>query len=255
MLSDYDMRQILCEAFRVQFGREGRRCEMQCVQAVAWLETSYGAGWKAPQPGEDRTGSRCFNFGACQAGPSWAGPTFVYTDTHPTSSGASVPYTVKFRAYHSALEGARDLVKIVYVNRGRAAVLEAAGRQDTAGFSRQLHNTGYYEGFGATVGERISHHHDAVVKAIRRQCSALAEPLPNDIATMPVPHATLRLGAKGADVRVLQEALAKRGARITIDGGFGPATLLALQMFQRASGLSPDGIVGPATWRALGLAT
>jgi hypothetical protein len=61
MLSDRDMRQILAEAFRRQFGREGTRCELQCLQAVAWLETSYGSGWKPP-------GADSKNLGACQAG-------------------------------------------------------------------------------------------------------------------------------------------------------------------------------------------
>lgn len=245
MLSDLDMRQVLCEAFRRQFGREGKRCEMQCLQAVAWLETSYGAGWKPP-------GAGSWNFGACQAGASWRGATFVYTDTHPNKDGTSTPYSVKFRAYPSAIEGAVDLVKIVYVNAGRFVVLAAAGREDTMGFSIALRDTGYYEGFGATVGERISHHHDAVVKAIRKQCKALGEPLPRDIAELPVPPATLRYGMKGADVRHLQELLAANGRRLTIDGGFGPGTLAALKSEQIEHGLVPDGVCGPATWAALG---
>ena len=248
MLSERDARQIFSEAFWRQFGREGLRAELQCLQAVSWLETSHAAGWKPP-------GAGSWNFGACQAGSNWTGATFTYTDTHPTSSGASVPYSVKFRAYPSAIEGAADLVKIVYVNRGRSVALAAAGRHDTAGFSRALHSTGYYEGFGATVGERIAHHHEAVVKAIRRQAAALAEPLPNDIATMPTPRPTLRVGSKGADVRALQEALVAHGARITIDGGFGKATRIALRMAQLGLGLEDDGVCGPRTWKALGLAT
>jgi hypothetical protein len=159
---------------------------------------------------------------------------------------------VKFRAYPSALDGATDLVRIVYVNAGRSSALDAAGREDTLGFSTALHSTGYYEGFGATVGERIAHHHDAVVAAIRRQAAALAEPLPHDIDTMPSPPATLRLGAKGPDVRRLQEALVARGASLTIDGGFGYATQSALLAFQTRSGLAHDGVCGPATWHALG---
>ncbi|MEV8032340.1 peptidoglycan-binding protein [Streptomyces sp. NPDC086182] len=36
-----------------------------------------------------------------------------------------------------------------------------------------------------------------------------------------------------------------------IDGSFGPNTKTAVQRFQRSRGLDDDGIVGPATWRAL----
>lgn len=244
MLSDQDMRQILSEAFRRQFGREGKRCELQCLQAVAWLETSYGSGWK--QPGADSK-----NLGACQAGASWSGKTFTYTDTHPKSDGTSVPYTVKFRFYDTWAAAAVDLVKIVYVNAGRVSALVSAGNEDTMGFSVALHDTGYYEGFGATVGIRESHHHDAVVKAIRRQCVALHEPLPKDIAEIPEPKATLRYGMRGADVRRMQELLVAKGARITIDGGFGPGTLAALKSEQSRDHLVNDGVCGPATWAAL----
>lgn len=244
MLSDYDMRQILAEAFCRQFGREGKRCELQCLEAVAWLETSYGSGWKPP-------GADSKNLGACQAGPSWTGKTFTYTDTHPKSDGTSVPYTVKFRYYDTWAQAAADLVKIVYVNAGRALALAAAGREDTMAFSVALHDTGYYEGFGATVGIREAHHHDAVVTAIRRQCATLNEPLPKDIAELPVPLPTLKYGARGADVRHLQELLRAHGAALTIDGGFGPGTLVALKKEQAAAHLVADGVCGPATWAAL----
>lgn len=244
MLSDRDMRQILAEAFRRQFGREGARCELQCLQGVAWLETSYGSAWKPP-------GDKSKNLGACQAGSSWHGDTFTYTDTHPNADGTSTPYTVKFRAYATWADAAADLVKIVYVNNSRSSALAAAGREDTLAFSVALHDTGYYEGFGATVGIREAHHHDAVVTAIRRQCAALGEPLPRDVADLPTPLPTLRYGAKGADVRHLQELLRAHGASLTIDGGFGPGTLAALKAEQARDHLVPDGVCGPATWAKL----
>lgn len=245
MLSDRDMRQLCAEAFRRHFGREGSRSELQCLQAVAWLETSYASGWKPPGDGS-------WNFGAMQAGASWGGASFSYTDTHPLSDGTSRPYTVKFRAYASAEAGVEDLLKIVFVARGREAARVAAAKADVAAFSAALHATGYYEGFGATVGERIAHHADAVRKAILRQCRALSEPLPPGMLDEPPRRVTLRYGMKGAEVRKLQEALRSRGVVLTIDGGFGPATLAAVKSLQAAVNLVPDGLVGPATWKALG---
>ena len=64
----------------------------------------------------------------------------------------------------------------------------------------------------------------------------------------------LRRGAKGADVRQVQEALVALGYSTTIDGKFGPATAQAVKSFQASSGLTDDGVVGPATLSALSAA-
>ncbi len=49
-------------------------------------------------------------------------------------------------------------------------------------------------------------------------------------------------------VGVLQKLLNRGGARLTVDGNFGPRTQQAVIDFQRPRGLRPDGIVGVATW-------
>jgi peptidoglycan hydrolase-like protein with peptidoglycan-binding domain len=63
---------------------------------------------------------------------------------------------------------------------------------------------------------------------------------------------TLRWGSTGDDVAKLQQTLAELGFYSgPIDGSFGPLTRSAVMAFQRANGLTPDGIVGPITWSAL----
>lgn len=61
----------------------------------------------------------------------------------------------------------------------------------------------------------------------------------------------LRLGAEGANVRLLQTSLNAHGGGLTVDGDFGPKTERAVIAFQKANGLKPDGIVGRLTWAAL----
>lgn len=61
----------------------------------------------------------------------------------------------------------------------------------------------------------------------------------------------LRRGSFGAAVGELQELLNAQGYHLTVDNDFGPATELAVTMFQKASGLAEDGIVGRHTWAAL----
>ena len=53
---------------------------------------------------------------------------------------------------------------------------------------------------------------------------------------------TLKLGDRGEDVARMQRAL-----NIKADGDFGPGTEHAVMYFQRANGLTGDGIAGPAT--------
>lgn len=66
---------------------------------------------------------------------------------------------------------------------------------------------------------------------------------------------TLEPGAKGGDVEILQARLSKLGFPPgKIDGSFGPGTEAALRAFQQARGLLADGIAGPRTLSALGLA-
>ena len=70
---------------------------------------------------------------------------------------------------------------------------------------------------------------------------------------------TLRKGARGPAVTLLQSRLANLGYRLTkypsrntgIDGHFGWYTLRALKQFQKKKGLVTDGICGPNTWKAL----
>jgi len=62
---------------------------------------------------------------------------------------------------------------------------------------------------------------------------------------------TLAQGATGNDVRTMQGCLGARGHPVTIDGIFGIGTEGALRVFQTASGVTSDGIAGPATWPKL----
>ena len=63
----------------------------------------------------------------------------------------------------------------------------------------------------------------------------------------------LRRGSRNEQVAELQAALRGLGFPVAIDGDFGAATELAVMTLQGQKKLKADGIVGPATWKALGL--
>lgn len=76
-----------------------------------------------------------------------------------------------------------------------------------------------------------------------------------------IPHVTLRQGSRGPEVRLLQLALIRLGhlpgpESTYADGSFGPVTARAVRSFQRATGITADGVVGTKeTWPALQRAT
>lgn len=65
---------------------------------------------------------------------------------------------------------------------------------------------------------------------------------------------TLYWGSKGNAVKEVQQRLSNwyyyRGK---VDGIYGPVTFGAVKSFQRKNGLNADGVVGPQTWKALGI--
>ncbi|MEU8821232.1 peptidoglycan-binding protein [Actinoplanes sp. NPDC048796] len=65
------------------------------------------------------------------------------------------------------------------------------------------------------------------------------------------PWPLVRQGDKAHPVPSLQYHLRARGHTVTVDGDFGPKTNSAVRAFQQSKGLAVDGIVGPATWKAL----
>lgn len=219
-------------------GHEPATGAIKALAGVANLETSYGQGWRG-------AGKGSFNMGAIQCGSAWTGKRFSYIDTHPNADGTSTPYRVDFRAYDSEEDGWLDLAKVVYVNRGRSKVLDAAERGDWFEVSAQLRRTGYYEGFGPTVEARIANHHRALARGI---AAADGGRMPSIRVACEMP--TLRRGdrgPKGGAVWLLQTEL-----QIAADGAFGPLTESEVRGYQLEHlNLTPTGICDPEMWALL----
>lgn len=106
-----------------------------------------------------------------------------------------------------------------------------------------------------TFQTRIGVTADGIVGPATREATArllawlaAAKPIP---AVPPYPGVARR-GDRGGQVRVWQDTLNDRaGAKLAVDGVFGPATEAAVRAFQRRERLAVDGIAGPATWHAL----
>lgn len=59
-------------------------------------------------------------------------------------------------------------------------------------------------------------------------------------------------GATGWTVAQLQQALDRHGAKLAVDGGYGPATLSAVKVWQQGHKQAANGVVDVNTWLTLG---
>ncbi|TNV77961.1 hypothetical protein FGO68_gene16957 [Halteria grandinella] len=67
----------------------------------------------------------------------------------------------------------------------------------------------------------------------------------------PSSNLVLKKGSSGESVRELQEKLVQNGAKIQIDGKYGPATERAVRDYQATYGLQCDGIAGRNTFASM----
>jgi peptidoglycan hydrolase-like protein with peptidoglycan-binding domain len=132
-----------------------------------------------------------------------------------------------------------------------------AGKAETAALQVGLRNHGLYAGpVDGIHGPRTAR----AVRALQRKARIAVDGIPGPATRSALGRygrhrlgsRLLRPGARGWDVAALQFRLAWRGwPSGALDGHFGPRTEGALRRFQRWAGLVPDGVLGPATVRAL----
>ena len=108
----------------------------------------------------------------------------------------------------------------------------------------------------ATNNDSISDSGDDWVRRLQEECnkqgfsnqSVDGIPGPNTLKGCPI----IKEGARGNITKLLQEKLVSLGYNTNgVDGIFGSGTKSAVIAFQKANGLSTDGIVGENTWRKL----
>jgi len=126
---------IIAEAVKAILGRKGTAAERQYTQAIAFLETAYGRGWKGAMVGSN-------NWGAvqCAAGQS---PCIAYQDSFPDGT----PYSISFRAYESPEKGAEDVARHVLKLRPQTARALEERNPTTFRASYAMRREKYYGGF------------------------------------------------------------------------------------------------------------
>jgi putative peptidoglycan binding protein len=97
-----------------------------------------------------------------------------------------------------------------------------------------------------------SHPRTALTTPAAATTATTSPPVTQAPPALRAPTTPLKPGDQGAAVRGLQRVLARLGySPGRIDGQYGAGTTQAVSKFQTANGLTADGVVGPATRRAL----
>ena len=131
-------RPIMAQAFKNVMGRDASPIELQYAQAVAWLETSYGNGWKGAMVGSNNWGAvQCS--GAAQSGAG----CIAYEDSYPDGT----KYKVSFKSYPSPTAGAEDVVRHVFVQRPKTGSVLSSSKPSAFRASYAMRREKYYGGF------------------------------------------------------------------------------------------------------------
>ena len=148
---------VLQGAWPTIFSEQPTTRELHTATMVARHESGYGTGWKGEMVGSN-------NWGAIQAStpPCTPGVSAPNVDTHPNADGTSTPYTSCFKVYATPEAGAADLLHVLFVVNKRQSVRNAANTGSIYAVAKAMHDTGYYEGFGSTVEQRVQGYADAL---------------------------------------------------------------------------------------------
>jgi hypothetical protein len=136
----------------------------------------------------------------------------------------------------------------------RNGMVDMLAAGDWAGFAARYNGPGYRRNrYDAKLAAACAAY-DTRLRASTGAAAIVSSPPPVSSHAVPATTAMpgmIEPGAHGEAVADLQRSLTALGHPVPADGAFGPATRAAVQGFQHASGLAPDGIAGPVTIAAI----
>lgn len=127
--------------------------------------------------------------------------------------------------------------------------IQAASGPDGRGLGWHGMGGSAWGGHTSCPGDRVLAQFDEILRRAQEMIGQTPTPTPP-----PAPALRRELYFRrqnymtGDDVELLQKRLAHYGAKIAVDGSFGPKTLTHVKNFQQGCGIKMDGIVGPITW-------
>lgn len=215
---------------------------------------------------------------------NWEGttePGSKYTQNPMNPGGAARIKFGQYKAWQVGIHGTSDRHEALVQTGGPITVYRdfnkdyqrVGDKEDTGYFAVNQHwgydfpsNNIYYASAGCLVGRLRQGHREfmSLIKQDRRYqlndryvfyaTVIYGQDLIKETGGVSQPLQLIQEGSSGPLVKQLQERLQEKGFNPgNIDGVFGLGTKSAVRAFQKANGLEADGMVGPATWKALGM--
>lgn len=188
-------------------------------------------------------GSKRTKFFDCRGFTYWILKT-VYDGWELMGTGATAQWNTEsnWKAKGEIATMPKDTLCCLFVQKGT--------KMEHTGFGLNNETIECSSGVQHFTSRKAKWTHWGVPVVIDGSVTPTPQPTPDPSTDLP----TLRKGAKGEYVTLLQTKLVSKGYSVGsygIDGDFGSGTLAAVKAFQKDHGLTVDGVVGKNTWKAL----
>lgn len=217
------------------------------IIAQAILES----GW-----GDSKLAAAYHNYFGLTCGTGWTGKSVNMATWEEYTPGVKTNITQYFRAYDSMAEGVKGYFDFIQYPRYK----NLKGVTDPKKYLELIKADGY-----ATASNYVSAVYNIVTGYHLTEYDKTPAPAPVDPDPVPAAERTsysftvneVRRGDTGKSAALMQKCLkglgykGANGKAISIDAAAGANTIYALKTFQKAAGLTDDGVCGEKSWKIL----